>query len=524
MEYNLTKEKWIPVITIDNEVYKHSIQDCLEQAHLIKEIYAETPLDTIALYRFLQAFVIRIFGFNFNKDLWYQFFHSRSFDKERIESYLKDYYDRFNIFDYEKPFYQKLVLPTEVVQHQSVLFNYGSKDRNDTLYNHKNILEERYVKPDELARALVSVQAFSKGGGASIPFNFSESNYMNGALFWIKGKNLYQSLVLNTPFIESMENNPKDVPAWEREEYIELERNRMPEGYLDYLTCQSKYIKLNIPIPYKISGITPNTNLRFASDEDSFNIYKTQGDKQSKDFRDPLKAYTEGKNGVYSFNYVSEKSLWRDSDILLKQFESDMVGSPQNLQWLAFLDEPIGKIEVEVFGILYPDSNKGSFKSWRHDVMPFYPNTLKDSIKNQFISKMLELSNEIMSFLRFSLKLYISHIKYPSSISEKGKLELNKNQNAEITQFIKSAKVEQNYWSRLEIPFYDVMERLSKANDDQISEIEQDWKKEIIRGAFSAFDDYGNSIDHNARTLKALSIARNYLSYKLYTAGEDHAE
>jgi hypothetical protein len=129
-----------------------------------------------------------------------------------------------------------------------------------------------------------------------------------------------------------------------------------------------------------------------------------------------------------------------------------------------------------------------------------------------------------MSYLRFSLKLYISHIEYPSSISEEGKLELNKQQNAEIAQYIKASKVEQNYWSRLEVPFYDAMERLAKASIDQIDKIEQDWKKDIIKSAFNAFDVYGNSIDHNARTLKALSIARNYLSYKLFTAGEDHAE
>ena len=70
------------------------------------------------------------------------------------------------------------------------------------------------------------------------------------------GENLFETLALNLVIYDSANNKPivsvsdgKDIPFWEREQSltqssIEEKDGTFPLGYLDYLTWQSRRIKL----------------------------------------------------------------------------------------------------------------------------------------------------------------------------------------------------------------------------------------------------------------------------------------
>lgn len=53
--YDLLTEKWIPIIWANGNPDKVGIRDALTKAGQIREVHASSPLDTVALYRFLLA-------------------------------------------------------------------------------------------------------------------------------------------------------------------------------------------------------------------------------------------------------------------------------------------------------------------------------------------------------------------------------------------------------------------------------------------------------------------------------------
>ena len=60
--FNLIDKPWIPCLTPDGERVELGLRDMLVQAHKLREIYGDTPLETASLHRLLLAVLHRVFG------------------------------------------------------------------------------------------------------------------------------------------------------------------------------------------------------------------------------------------------------------------------------------------------------------------------------------------------------------------------------------------------------------------------------------------------------------------------------
>ena len=53
--FNLCDEPWLPCIRLDGRAVELGLYDMLMQAHTLRELLGETPLETAALHRLLLA-------------------------------------------------------------------------------------------------------------------------------------------------------------------------------------------------------------------------------------------------------------------------------------------------------------------------------------------------------------------------------------------------------------------------------------------------------------------------------------
>ena len=118
--FNLIDEPWIPCLTFDGERVEFGLRDSLVQAHELRELHGDTPLETAALYRLLLAVLHRVFGPE-KRSRWKSLWARERFDKSTLENYLHrpEIYRRFDLFDPEKPFYQPCKQPQDDTDDES---------------------------------------------------------------------------------------------------------------------------------------------------------------------------------------------------------------------------------------------------------------------------------------------------------------------------------------------------------------------------------------------------------------------
>jgi CRISPR system Cascade subunit CasA len=265
-KFNLTEEPWIPCLMPDGTLKEFSLLETLAKAHEIREISDDSPLVVVSMHRLLLAILHRNFGpktFEEWKTLWRKGF----WDAEKLKTYFEsdNCKNRFNLFDEERPFYQypKVTkkgdadsdkLPIETLMQEK------ATGANATLFDHSFKAKQTACSPAQAARYLVARHNFSLAGGVSYPFNLSNGVLVKGFSVLAIGKNLFETLALNLivyhrdkPIpIQDDDGISLDKPFWEGETLPEAkERDKdgtVPLGYLDYLTWQSRRIKL-LPEP-----------------------------------------------------------------------------------------------------------------------------------------------------------------------------------------------------------------------------------------------------------------------------------
>jgi CRISPR system Cascade subunit CasA len=317
-KFNLAENSWIPCLMREtNETKDLSLFEVLSKAQDIKEIVDNSPLIVVALHRLLLAILHRNFGPE-NYDEWKNLWKQECWNAETLRAYFAKNKDRFNLFDEERPFYQYPnvtkkdgneadILPIETLMQEKATGN------NATLFDHSFEAGSKSVLPAVAARYLVARHSFSFAGGVSFPFNFSNGLLVSGFSVLATGKNLFETLALNL-VIYDRRNKPfstksNDAPFWERSELIQAsERDRTgisANGYLDYLTWQSRRIRLVFDEETQtIKGCQLQQNFKLSEEPKIF---------------DPFKVYVAGENGFYPMGLREDKSLWRNSHTLLQQ-------------------------------------------------------------------------------------------------------------------------------------------------------------------------------------------------------------
>ena len=507
--FDLIDEPWIPCTMLDGTRRSLGLRETLTQAQDIGELGGDSPLEVAALHRLLLAVLHRNFDIG-EEQQWGALWENGAFDSGVIDDYFEQWRDRFNLFDEDRPFYQ--VASLDLTKGRSSARLSFQQDNGATLFTHVATSDPPSLTPDESARLLVGYMAFDFGGRKSDPPGVSANAapLNNGAVVLAKGETLFRTLMLNLCRYAPEEEDPwyfnrdEDVPAWERDEESRPE-DRIPTGYIDLLTWQSRRIRLQ-PVVEK-NGSTVVRNVVIMKGSQLPNTFKLRGRETMLAFRsNPRAKGTEDPWPVVKL--TEDRTLWRDSHALMPSAHAESI-QPKTLKWLADLASegiiPYSQIvPVDVFGLR---NTQAKVHFWRHERLPLPLAYLKDKQLADTLREALDLTETTAQIL--SRAMWTMATKMLAAGPDR-KL---KAQN--VRNLSDHLGADRAYWSQLEAPFKQLLVELP---DDKDEESEYGgvqigkWKSTLRQVLWKAFRESTRGMERSTRNLKAVALAERSLT------------
>lgn len=247
-KFNLIDEPWIPCVLPDGQTKEFGLSHVLKNAKEIVDIRGSTPLFAVAAMRLLLAILHRSIRIPKPKDMGKLMFSD--FMKSGVEKYLNSNYDRFDLFDPKRPFYQVAGFETKEMDAISRLSLELACKSKPCLFSHRRDDDGFVMSFAECARRLIESQAYTTYvGGQPITTMFgkhpvyTKSHVCDSYHFLLKGGSLQETLALNLLSQDFCRTSENDLPAWERPASKKLGK-RLPTGHVDMLTFQSKILRI----------------------------------------------------------------------------------------------------------------------------------------------------------------------------------------------------------------------------------------------------------------------------------------
>ena len=507
VHFNLLEEAWIPILDETGKSRELNIIEVFRHAHHIKQIQDASPEHEFGIYRFLIALIMDCYKISNLEDLK-DLLERGEFD-ETIPNELISIKNRFDLFDPEHPFYQGTPHNIEKKDLRSVckLFHHLPSGINPIFFHHF-FEDEIAVSAKICARALCALPAFSTAGGVG----FSPSINGTPPIYeLIEGKNLFQTLLLNTyTGYTDFPAEPFEVP-WRSNEFVESKAIKMVTSYLHGLTWMPRYCVLT---PMKEKGVC-----RYSNEPNQIlvkQIVFKPGWKFVDDaniWRDPNVAYRTTKKGRFPIRYTPGKDFWRDYGPLMllteKDYENEKThirfNRPTIIKQLGEINQDSQDLELERVSLnLYVlESDKAKLKNWRRSILSLPKEIVFSEHSGQIIQELIDAAELVEYYINTSLK----HL-YPRDT--KG--------NSSGFKLIRE-QATTSYWNRLHLPFEKKVVHFLKENldDPNVSEkIKTFWGDLLVKTANSVVEEILDSFDGSAEYLKKAEEVRNDYRPKVY--------
>lgn len=531
--FNLLEQPCIPVLDAAGKPQILNLRETLLQAQNLQEIHSDSPIVTAALVRLLVALLTDIFPLK-QPSHWGPIWTGKAFDKSKVEAYCDKYYDRFDLFDSRFPFYQCSALEDDSPVNLNLFASELSTGNNPTLFNHSLDTIENDYSPIEAFHLLIATQSFALAGllrrttrfkGETEPL-YWQSAYggplIPGAMIWLTGDNLFETLCLNLAPLATLESEYddelgetiEDCPIWRLDKPESL-RDRQgkkglekisPRGTRDRLTFQSRLIRL---LPEK-SGET--IVVRRAA----FNHGRSLDAMAQLSF-DPMLAYRPSKKEGYLVTRLSsERSSWRDAHALigLNQRTGGKLSrvTPRALHQLHDSIqlkipglEPSRTLRLNVAGLA---NDQAKILLWRHDRLDAPAKVLCDPEIAERVSLLLEDAEGVAYALRTSTRRLCELFIAPFSVDARGKpVEGGMRADPDrVSALADAVDMRPTFWARLESAFQQLLLTLGE-NADAASEV---WKDKAKEEADDAFREVIESLGDSPQIGKAAELVNAY--------------
>lgn len=466
--FNLIEQPWIPALDFDGRLTEFGLREFLANAHHLRAIHAETPIASAAIMPMTLALLHRVFG-PASTTNWWRLWDAGQFDMVKLDDYLARWYERFDLFHPERPFYQvqdTRVEPKPVTELSAV------QSKGDILFNHATEDTKAPLTPAEAARELLTAHLFRSGGGKSgqeSPY-FVDGLLRSGVIFFAQGRNLFETFMLNLlpyPSETYFPTTSDDKPIWEKDNPAYRQRKEMQvlplAGYLDYLTWQTNHIYL---FPEVLNGYVVVRQ---------FQIVPVA--KPMESTLCPMKRYVkkskEGEEG-WSFLYFNEeKALWRDYHTMLPRADTNAVRPPLIVSWLAQLrmdaDYPLMLLATGSLA----DQAKTVF--YRHEQIPLPQGLLNDDEGRAIVERAVKWADDAADSLKGAVNALAD------SVLQRG--ADGKPDPATRGNLVKQWDVLGVYWAQLETPFWGLVDAVAQGNEPLV-----DWITTLEQAAFTALD------------------------------------
>lgn len=505
--YNLTKEPWIPCVTLEGEFRELSLRELFMQAHELRGIEDDNPLIVASIYRLLLTIIHRSIDGPKSNPEWKTLWRSKCFD-ERITEYLDKWETRFDLFSETYPFYQSKGF--DVLGSKTPISKLNpemSSQNNNTLFDHSSDHKLSGIKSSQLIKSLLIIQNFSIGGGVSLNSNlgvhpnFSDGSLISRVIVFVLGENLFETLLHNLLIYHDnfpISKDGKDMPVWEQDNEKPLVPScrKNPSGYTDFLTWQSRHILL-IPVV---------ENNEIICRECHFSQRDILKDRNS--FIDPLCWYQSEKE-AYSLNPT--EAFWRDSSTLF-QFSQDPGGKdnrPKNLKQVAeFFSQEIHKILL--IGLANSPKSHAKILLWRQEILPLPKGILKHHSLVRLLIIWLQNIDKVEDVLKNGIRYFAGQLLTGG---------LRKPEKEDVTQMVNSLNTLQEFRIQMEPLFQEFMKELSESTDLT------KWtkrSKHIANDIFIKTTD--NALSRSQRELRARILAEKKLNDDFKKIGQQVKE
>ncbi len=484
MTFNLLDQAWIPVVSKDWQRMEVSLIELFTIGETLKEIQADNPPTTLAIYRLLMAILHRAYQGPRDVDHWEEIKQDKG--KGAI-AYLNQWRDRFDLFHLDYPFMQDATI-NEKDAGEVYLASLLHGNNTSTVFCHEHQWSNATLTIPESARLVVRMHNFDTGGrktgatdsAAVLPM-------MDAANVLVRGKNLNETLLLN---LMEYDGDAKpcvatgdDLPCWERA--YQKPKERFPVGYIDYLTYQWRRVKL------------------FVRDDQVIRVALHPGDRLPKDISTSQWecgiAYIKTKKGLMTVRLNSARSLWRDSAVFLQSSETS--SRPRILDWVAILKAEEGlvtsNLHLQILGLNVDPKIIAKPLGWSGQQFAAPLIYLTEKPLWQSLSRAIALAEDHQQLFR-SFRGSPYH-----ALAE----ALNNN---DAGSFAATLDGESRYWATLDLVFKKLLEELPKDKTESAFGITYgntklpEWTKTLQKAARDAFTESIASIRNYEARAKAL--------------------
>ncbi len=449
IHFNLLQDHWIPCNMESNQFKLLSIENVLFDTQKVVDVSSANPLIEFSIYRLLLAILHRNFGPE-SRSRWVKIYQAGSWDKTILTKYFKKWRHRFELFnESENRFYQ--IEAPEVKKETPItkLDHTLSTGNNATLFDHSWDADIAPMRLPDVAQLLVAFQNFAVSGGKNYPYYYSHAPLISGICAFLKGENLFETLMLN--FIRYDHEHPfnqleehEDIPFWERDNksLYEGKEGRIPNGYLDYLTWQSRRLWL---IPF-----STNDEIRVKY------VIMAQGEKVKDDWKsDPQMIYKlNKKNERVLIKLNPERQVWRNAEALLRLNDSEgRIFSPGAINWISkFIPMKIipssRRYNLELYGLCNDPKNVAKIINWVHSYIPLPLKYLEDQSFVADVTTFMEKCERIEQSLIKTIDFFIKGYLFPE------KPTLTKKAWNEVRAMRNTYQIQIQYWNQIEPHFY----------------------------------------------------------------------
>ncbi len=299
MHFNVLHEPCIRVERLSGETNILGIADVLRQAHQLRTIRGDTPVEEYALHRLLIAFISDFYRPHSARDIG-DLVAQECFRPEDVDEYEKTCHEEgvtFDLFDESRPFLQTPGLTKPVVE-AGRLFLQIPTGNNHVFMTHLDRIQ-RAFSPMECLAGLATLAPYAIMLGRSTHYS---AVGLPPVYFLYAGKNLFETLALSMVHARAYPDESLYAqPPVSWRDPMPVSAGGPPPGvsYLSGLTAQPRRVRL---LPQMEDGHIVVRQMAFDKGYDYAQVV----------YQDPHALYVQKDDELQSLKAQESRAVWRD--------------------------------------------------------------------------------------------------------------------------------------------------------------------------------------------------------------------
>jgi CRISPR system Cascade subunit CasA len=497
VSFNLLDRPWIPVTTVKGAACNVTLLDIGRQAQSYLSIGHPDPLVTVAVHRFILAFLHRALdGPKTSREAakWYR----EGFPIAPIEAYAEKWRERFDLFSPDRPFLQQPGIERAPFEDHWTRLSAARGSFNTNVLFRPELRSKAEpdgdISPAEAVLELLAHQGFTLGGLIKrFVTSAKGSPVATSALTVVTGGNLLQTLCLNlVPYGSEQRHGRNDTPVWERDLPTVAALEKGVEYPINGLTT-------NYVWPARSILLRPDPSGRVEKMYYAGGVPPAEGSR----YPDPMLTTVKNAKGEpYPMAYREGKSMWRDLHSFVPRHNEDS-GPPvinhatELLNSLDYFDTHLF-LAFAVYGMV---NNKAKIALVRQEALRLPAAVLN----NPDLADNLQVWVKEVDSGAFRLKVALQVMA--RALISSGENCDPKDVNAQVAAF----QFEGRFWPAAETKFWTFINGLSADPDAFRAQYDvkvDEWTKSVNKLVRDTYDDIARSLGRSAKTLRAIERGR----------------